>query len=111
MIPFDVFSWFPVVDAAVATSGNYEKYVTLEGKRYSHIIDPRSGMSVSGIKSVTVFAPKGELADAFATAVFIMGIDIGINTISQLPGMSCIIVDAANKIHYSPNIEVTETQN
>jgi hypothetical protein len=40
-----------------------------------------------------------------------MGIDIGINTISQLPGMSCIIVDAANKIHYSPNIEVTETQN
>jgi|TARA_B110000977_G_scaffold199629_1_gene287570 thiamine biosynthesis lipoprotein len=109
--PSKVFSWFPVVDAAVATSGNYEKYVTLEGKRYSHIIDPRSGMSVSGIKSVTVFAPKGELADAFATAVFIMGIDIGINTISQLPGMSCIIVDAANKIHYSPNIEVTETQN
>ena len=109
--PSKVFSWFPVKDAAVATSGNYEKYVTLNGKRYSHIIDPRSGMPISGIKSVTVFAPMGELADAFATAVFIMGIDIGINTISQLPGMSCIIVDADNKIHYSPNIEVTETQN
>lgn len=103
--PSKVFSWFPVKDAAVATSGNYEKYVTLNGKRYSHIIDPRSGMPVLGIKSVTVFAPNGELADAFATAVFIMGIDVGINTISQLPGMLCIIVDATNKIHHSPNIQ------
>jgi len=103
--PAKVFSWFPVKDAAVATSGNYEKYVTLDGKRYSHIIDPRNGMPVSGIKSVTVFAPNGELADAFATAVFIMGIEVGINTISQLPGMSCIIVDATNKIHRSPNIQ------
>ncbi|MBT4840228.1 MAG: FAD:protein FMN transferase, partial [Flavobacteriaceae bacterium] len=99
--PAKVFSWFPVRDAAVATSGNYEKYVTLEGKQYSHIMDPRTGMPVSGIKSVTVFAPKAELADAFATAVFIMGIDTGIDTISQLPGMSCIIVDAENNIHHS----------
>ena len=103
--PAKVFSWFPVRDAAVATSGNYEKYVTLEGKQYSHIMDPRTGMPVSGIKSVTVFAPKAELADAFATAVFIMGIDTGIDTISQLPGMSCIIVDAENNIHHSPNIQ------
>ena len=103
--PTKVFSWFPVRDAAVATSGNYEKYVTLEGKQYSHIMDPRTGMPVSGIKSVTVFAPNAELADAFATAVFIMGIDTGIDTISQLPGMSCIIVDAENNIHHSPNIQ------
>lgn len=103
--PAKVFSWFPVRDAAVATSGNYEKYVTLEGKQYSHIMDPRTGIPVSGIKSVTVFAPKAELADAFATAVFIMGIDTGIDTISQLPGMSCIIVDAENNIHHSPNIQ------
>ena len=108
--PTKVFSWFPVRDAAVATSGNYEKYVTLEGKQYSHIMDPRTGMPVSGIKSVTVFAPKAELADAFATAVFIMGIDTGIDTISQLPGMSCIIVDAENNIHHSPNIQWANTK-
>ena len=59
--PAKVFSWFPVRDAAVATSGNYEKYVTLEGKQYSHIMDPRTGMPVSGIKSVTVFAPKSRI--------------------------------------------------
>ena len=108
--PAKVFSWFPVRDAAVATSGNYEKYVTLEGKQYSHIMDPRTGMPVSGIKSVTVFAPKAELADAFATAVFIMGIDTGIDTISQLPGMSCIIVDAENNIHHSPNFQWANTK-
>ena len=108
--PTKVFSWFPVRDAAVATSGNYEKYVTLEGKQYSHIMDPRTGMPVSGIKSVTVFAPNAELADAFATAVFIMGIDTGIDTISQLPGMSCIIVDAENNIHHSPNIQWANTK-
>ena len=108
--PAKVFSWFPVRDAAVATSGNYEKYVTLEGKQYSHIMDPRTGIPVSGIKSVTVFAPKAELADAFATAVFIMGIDSGIDTISQLPGMSCIIVDAENNIHHSPNIQWANTK-
>ena len=108
--PAKVFSWFPVRDAAVATSGNYEKYVTLEGKQYSHIMDPRTGMPVSGIKSVTVFAPNAELADAFATAVFIMGIDSGIDTISQLPGMSCIIVDAENNIHHSPNIQWANTK-
>jgi len=108
--PAKVFSWFPVRDAAVATSGNYEKYLTLEGKQYSHIMDPRTGMPVSGIKSVTVFAPKAELADAFATAVFIMGIDTGIDTISQLPGMSCIIVDAENNIHHSPNIQWANTK-
>ena len=108
--PAKVFSWFPVRDAAVATSGNYEKYVTLEGNQYSHIMDPRTGMPVSGIKSVTVFAPNAELADAFATAVFIMGIDTGIDTISQLPGMSCIIVDAENNIHHSPNIQWANTK-
>jgi len=108
--PAKVFSWFPVRDAALATSGNYEKYVTLEGKQYSHIMDPRTGIPVSGIKSVTVFAPKAELADAFATAVFIMGIDTGIDTISQLPGMSCIIVDAENNIHHSPNIQWANTK-
>ena len=108
--PAKVFSWFPVRDAAVATSGNYEKYVTLEGKQYSHIMDPRTGIPVSGIKSVTVFAPNAELADAFATAVFIMGIDTGIDTISQLPGMSCIIVDAENNIHHSPNIQWANTK-
>src|SRR5690606_14228848 len=101
-----VFSWFPVVDAAVATSGNYEKYVTFHGKKYTHIIDPRTGYPVSGIVSVTIFSKRAELCDALATAVFIMGTETGLNMINQLKGVECIIVDENNKIHTSVNIEL-----
>lgn len=69
----NIFSWFPVVNAAVATSGNYEKYVTFNGIKYSHIIDPRTGYPSTGILSVTIFAPSAELCDALATSVFITG--------------------------------------
>ena len=101
-----VFSWFPVANAAVATSGNYEKYVTFNGKKYTHIIDPRTGYPASGTVSVTIFSKRAELCDALATAVFIMGTETGLNMINQLKGVECIIVDENNKIHTSGNIEL-----
>lgn len=101
-----VFSWFPLDNNAVVTSGNYEKYVEFNGKRYSHIIDPRTGWPVSGLTSATVFAPKAELADALATSVFVMGIETGLNFINQLPGIECIIIDDQGKIHKSENIKL-----
>src|ERR1043165_1000169 len=67
------FSSINITDTAVATSGNYEKYAVIDGKRYSHTIDPRTGMPVHGIKSVTIFSPNAEIADAMATPVMIMG--------------------------------------
>ncbi|HYQ56579.1 MAG TPA: FAD:protein FMN transferase, partial [Draconibacterium sp.] len=101
-----VFSWFPLNNNAVVTSGNYEKYVEFDGKRYSHIIDPRTGWPVSGLSSVSVFAPKAELSDALATSVFVMGLETGINFINQLPGIECVIVDDEGKIHQSENIKL-----
>lgn len=59
-----VFASFNLREEAVVTSGNYEKYKIIDGKRYSHIIDPRSGWPASGLSSVTIFAPQAELADA-----------------------------------------------
>ena len=53
-----VFSWLPVVESSVATSGNYEKYITLNGEKYSHIIDPRTGYPTRGINSVSIFAKQ-----------------------------------------------------
>ncbi len=105
-----VFSWFPLDNNAVVTSGNYEKFVELDGKRYSHIIDPRTGWPVSGLTSVTVFAPKAELADALATSVFVMGLDTGIDFINQLPGIECVIVDDQGKIYKSENITLNSTK-
>lgn len=101
-----IFATFPLVDSAVETSGSYEKYVTFNGIRYSHIIDPRTGYPSSGIISVSVFAKKTELADALATAIFVMGVDVGLNRINQLPGIDCIIVDDKGGIHVSKNIDI-----
>jgi len=99
-----IFSWFPVVESSVATSGNYEKYVIINGKRYSHIIDPRTGYPSQGINSVSIFAKGAEFCDALATAVYIMGKEAGLGLINQLPEAEVIIVDRYNKIHKSSGI-------
>ncbi len=101
-----VFAILPITNGAVVTSGNYEKYVNFNGKRYSHIIDPRSGYPASGIISVTVFAPKAELADALATSVFVMGKEAGLDRINQLPKVECIIIDDKGNITKSNHIEI-----
>lgn len=100
------FAILPITDGAVVTSGNYEKYVFFNGKRYTHIIDPRTGYPSSGIISVSVFAPKAELADALATSVFVMGIDVGLNRINQMPKVECIIIDDKGNITISDNIKI-----
>jgi len=99
-----MFSWFPVVNRAVVTSGNYEKYIMINNKRYSHIINPKTGMPSQGIMSVSVFAPKAELADALATSIFVKGTEKGLYFINQIATVDCIIVTDNGKIHYSNNI-------
>ncbi|MDX8340422.1 FAD:protein FMN transferase [Draconibacterium sp. IB214405] len=100
------FALLPIKNGAVVTSGDYEKYVKFNGIRYAHIIDPRTGYPAHGIISATVFAPKAELADALATSVFVMGIEVGIDRINQLPQIDCIIVDDKGNIHQSENIKI-----
>jgi len=105
-----VFSWFPLDNNAVVTSGNYEKYVVFNGIKYTHIIDPRTGWPAHGLTSVSIFAPKAELADALATSVFVMGLEPGINFINQLPGIECVIIDDQGKIFKSENIKLNSTK-
>jgi thiamine biosynthesis lipoprotein len=104
----NAFAMLPLTNGAVVTSGNYEKFVSFNGKRYTHIIDPRTGYPSSGIISVTVFAPKAELADALATSIFVMGTDVGINRINQLPKIECIIIDDEGNIHTSDHINIEQ---
>ena len=105
-----VFALLPVHNGAVVTSGNYEKYVTFNNTRYTHIIDPRSGYPATGIVSVTVFAPKAELADALATSVFVMGKDVGLNRIEQLPKVECVIIDGEGNIITPKNIQINKEE-
>ncbi len=102
-----VFSWMPVKNGSVVTSGNYMKYVELNGVRYSHIINPKTGYPSSGVRSVSIFTQHAELADALSTSVFVMGLDTGLHFINQLKGVECVIVDDSYKIHTSNNIELT----
>ena len=101
-----VFSWMPVYNSAVVTSGNYEKYVSFNGVLYSHIIDPRTGYPSTGILSVTVFTANAELADALATSIFVMGVETGLDFVNQLNGVECIIIDKDSKIITSSNIKL-----
>lgn len=102
-----VFSTFNITNTSVATSGNYEKFVLIDGKKYSHTIDPKTGYPISGIKSVTIIAENAEIADALATPVTVMGIEVGLNFINQIPNIGCIIIDDYDKTYSSKNINIT----
>ena len=101
-----VFSWFSLEHDAVVTSGNYEKFTLIDGERFSHIIDPRTGIPSKGILSSTIFANKAELADALATATFVMGVESGMFLIDQLPNIEAILIDDKGVIYKSKNIEI-----
>lgn len=100
------FSSLNISNMAIATSGNYEKFILIDGVRYSHTIDPKTGLPVTGIKSVSIICPSAELADALATPVTVMGIKVGLNLINQLTNVACLIVTDHDKIYTSKNINI-----
>ncbi len=99
-----VFGYLEVTDQAVVTSGDYERYVTIDGERFSHILDPRTGYPAKEVRSATVVCPDAELADALATAVSVMGIEDGLALLDALNGVEGLLVDAQGKIHLSKNL-------
>jgi thiamine biosynthesis lipoprotein len=105
--PEDIFSYLDISGKAVATSGNYEKYVMINGKKYSHTIDPKTGLPISGIKSVTIISSNAEFADAMATPIAVMGIKAGLYLVNQIPELHCIIIDDDNQLYTSKNINLT----
>ncbi len=102
-----IFSYMNVTDVAVATSGNYEKFVLINGVKYSHTIDPHTGLPVRGIKSVTIISPNAEIADAMATPVTIMGIKAGLDMINQIKDIEAIVIDDNDVIHTTKNLHFT----
>ncbi|MGV3657249.1 MAG: FAD:protein FMN transferase, partial [Chitinophagaceae bacterium] len=99
------FSSINITDKAVATSGNYEKFVLIGGKKYSHTIDPKTGYPVGGIKSVTIICLNAEIADAMATPVMVMGVKAGLDLVNQVRDLECIIIDDNNRLFASKNIK------
>jgi thiamine biosynthesis lipoprotein len=81
-----------ILDRSVATSGNYERYVVLDGKRYTHIMNPKTGCPVTDMLGVTVVTPKAVCADALSTAVFIGGRELAERLCREIPGTQILII-------------------
>ena len=108
--PDKMLLWLPLENASVATSGDYEQFFIKDGIRYAHTIDPKSGLPVKEIKSVTIVSPVAELADALATAVFVMGVEVGLHLINQLPQTHGLIVNNENKVFTSRKLNINFTR-
>jgi thiamine biosynthesis lipoprotein len=105
-----IFSYLEVSDMAVATSGNYEKFIWVNGRKYSHTINPKTGLPITGIKSVTILTPNAELADALTTPIAIMGIEAGLHLINQLHQVEAIIIDDDDRVYLSKQIELNHSR-
>jgi FAD:protein FMN transferase len=94
----------PVSNAAVSTSGDYERFFMKDGKRYSHIIDPRTGYPAAKCQSVTIIAPTTAFADAFAKGVFILGPEEGLALAEKIEGVEAIVVAADGAVTFSKGL-------
>ncbi|MCF8362761.1 MAG: FAD:protein FMN transferase [Prolixibacteraceae bacterium] len=95
-----------VSDLAVVTSGNYEKNFEVDGKLYSHIIDPKTGYPVEEAVSVTIVGPDAEIGDALATAVSVLGVKDGIKLINKIKYFEGLIIDEKLMMHKSDHFEI-----
>jgi FAD:protein FMN transferase len=92
-----------VNNVAVATSGDYQQFVVIKGKKYSHIINRKTGTSATGLSSVTIIAENATDADALATGVTVMGAKAGLALIEKRPNTEAILISS------SPKYEITKT--
>lgn len=99
------FAKLPISDHAFSTAGDYERSYVVGGKRYHHIIDPRTGQPATASRSVTIWAPTAFVADAIDDAVFILGPEKGMKLVESLDGVGAVIVDAKNNVWVSQRLK------
>jgi thiamine biosynthesis lipoprotein len=99
--PSGMIAKFRVRDAAIATSGDYERFFTKDGIRYHHIVDPTTGFPARGCRSVTILSGELVWADALATAVFVLGPQKGMALVERISDTEALIVDANGQMTLS----------
>lgn len=85
-------------EESVATSGSYEKFAEIHGVRYSHIINPKTGMPAVGLTSVTVYGPSAEFANALSTSVMVLGKKEGRRLLKKYPAYRFLLIEDSGKI-------------
>jgi thiamine biosynthesis lipoprotein len=101
----DFFAYAEVEDRTFSTSGDYERFVVKDGKRYHHILDPRTGMPANACRSVTVMAKDALTADRWSKAFFVLGPEKGMALLGKLGDVEVVIIDKDNKVHVSKGLE------
>jgi thiamine biosynthesis lipoprotein len=91
--PEGIVAVLPLENAAISTSGDYERYFERDGVRCHHLIDPRTGKSPSAVRSVTVIADDGLTTEALSKTVFVLGVEAGLRIVDAMPGVDAVIVD------------------
>lgn len=94
----------PLANSAISTSGDYERYFIEDGVRYHHIIDPKTGLSASGLFSVSVLGPDTTQTDALSTTLFVLGLQHGMELIEQIDNYEAIFIDANRQMHFSSGL-------
>jgi FAD:protein FMN transferase len=94
----------PLEDVSISTSGDYERFFEQDGVRYHHLIDPATGCSPDGVRSVTILANDGLTSEALSKTVFVLGAKRGLELISRLADVDAVIVDAAGALHFSSGL-------
>jgi thiamine biosynthesis lipoprotein len=100
----EVVAVLPLVDCALSTSGDYERYFDEGGVRHHHLIDPRTGRSPSEVRSVTILADDGLTSEAISKTVFVSGVERGLAFVERQPGVDAVVVDAQGRLHFSSGL-------
>jgi FAD:protein FMN transferase len=100
----EVVTRLPLVDEAISTSGDYERFFEEDGRRYHHIINPTTGEPTEGILSTTVIGPDATMTDGLSTTLFVLGVDAGLKLIETLPEYEAVIIDSSGELSYSSGL-------
>jgi len=101
----EVIARIPLVDTAISTSGDYERYFDENGVRYHHIIDPRTGHSASAVRSATVLASTATRTDGLSKTAFVLGAEAALRIYARLGDVEAILVRPDGKVLYSQGLE------
>lgn len=101
----EVVTRIPLVDTAISTSGDYERYFDENGVRYHHILDPRTGQSASAVRSATVLADTATRTDGLSKTAFVLGADAAIAIFEKLGDVDAVIVTPDGKVHYTRGLQ------
>ena len=99
-----VVAVLPLEDCSISTSGDYERFFERDGVRCHHLLDPRTGRSPAGVRSVTIIADDGLTTEAFSKTVFVLGVADGLRFVEAHAGVDAVIVDAHGALHYSAGL-------